>query len=266
VGPEAGMATSAVNGVLKLLKPVGVKGGTSLSNSEGTSVGESTYLVAQMAKFDVDLLAYEKCTVVRLSDQAIGELGISAGDSAFTRRVVMGSTVNFQDPRVLQAATNGLLVCEGEEAAKKNSKKTVEEMYFYFTQHFTEGDMLDQAELYNHPWLLALRGMRDYTAFITKVRSQEKTSLWNTTTKTFHLTPRPMAEALDHMRNQFANTFPSFPGFYTELNPSQDIKAFLLQQSRKQVKKVGADGDLSLDPNGEVSRPNVTTAPKAGPR
>ena len=247
-----------------LLKPFSVKYGTSMSNSEGTSVSESTYLVAQMAKFDVDLLAYEKCAVVRLSDQGVRQLDTFIGDSAMSRRLPLGTTVDFKDLRVLEAAKTGLLVCEGDEAARQNPKKTVEEMYFYFTQHFTEGDMLDQAELYNHPWLLALRGMRDYTAFISKVRAQEVTGLTKMISASFSNEPRPMAEALEHMRAQFANTYPSFPGFYTELSPAQDIKAFLLQQSRKEKHKLTPREDLSQDPNGEVFHPTVSTPRAAG--
>ena len=246
-GGATNLASRAIGVIKGGAKPGGVKYGYSMSNGEGTSVSESTYLVAQMAKFDVDLLAYERCAVVRLSDQAILKLA----------RKYWAGALDFTDEHVLEAAKNGILACEGEETAKSNPKKTVEEVYFYFTQHFTEGDMLDQAELYNHPWLLALRGMRDFTAFITRVRSQDKTSLVNMSSAAVNTTPREMAEALEHMRRQFANTYPSFPGFYTELDPSQDIKAFLLQQSRKV--KHHPEGDLNQDPLGEVSHPVLET-------
>ena len=240
-------ASSGMAVVQSVAKPFSAKYGVGMSNSEGTSVSESTYLVSQVAKFNVDLLAYERCAVVRLSDQAIHELDGTLGDNTFSRATYKRS-VNFDDPRVQALARHGLLVCEGEKTAEANPKKTVEEMYFYFTQHFTEGDMLDQAELYNHPWLLALRGMRDFTAFIAKVRAQDQVGFLNFARGLLNMDkPRANAWALEHMRNQFANTLPSFPGFYSK--PDEDISAFLLQQSR--------DNALNRDPNREVLRTNL---------
>jgi hypothetical protein len=50
----------------------------------------------------------------------------------------------------------GIMVCDGTEQRPEKGIK-MPESYYYFTQHFTEGDMLDQADLLNHPWLLQLR-------------------------------------------------------------------------------------------------------------
>ena len=255
VGAAIGAAGGTALGVLAgaVAKPFGgLKYGKTMGNSVSTGESEQTYLVGQMAKFDVDLMAYEKCAVVGLSDQAVAQLR----DRLAPQPSI--SAVNFADESVIDAAKTGLLVCEGDEAAKANPKKTVEEMYFYFTQHFTEGDMLDQSELYNHPWLMALRGMRDYTAFISRVREQELAQLGEFKHSVTNGDKRPMAEPLEHMRRKFANTHPSFPGFYTELTPDQDIKAFLLQQSVST--KLPKRGDLDQDPFGEVSHPTVSRA------
>jgi hypothetical protein len=246
VGALAGMG-SGVGKVAGgfMIKPMSIKMGTSLSNSTGTNISESTYLVSQIAKFSLDLLAYEKCSVIRLSDQAVNQLARSWGDSRFTRAIGL-STANFEDPRVERAFKRGLMVCEGS-TAKNNPPKRVEEMYFYFTQHFTEGDMLDQADLYNHPWLLGMRGMRDFAVFVDKIRAQEVVSAGTFASGLLGFTEaRPHGWALEHMSGVYADVLPSFPGYYTVLDPNEDLTAFLLQQSRKFSK-------VDLDPLGEVT-------------
>ncbi|NQZ19761.1 MAG: hypothetical protein HRT44_10965, partial [Bdellovibrionales bacterium] len=37
----------------------------------------------------------------------------------------------------------------------------------------TEGDMLDTADLHNHPWLLELRGFRDFQTFTKQIGARE---------------------------------------------------------------------------------------------
>ena len=49
----------------------------------------------------------------------------------------------------------------------------IRENFYYFTQHFTEGDMLDSGDLANHPWLKAIRGKTDMWRFLAKIRNQD---------------------------------------------------------------------------------------------
>lgn len=239
------------------IKPASIKMGTSLSSSTGTSINESTYLVSQNAKFELDLLGYEKCGVVRISDEAFDHLRTGFGGSNVP---FLGlRTANFNDPNVERAFKRGLMVCEGE-TRKNNPPKRVEEMYFYFTQHFTEGDMLDQADLYNHPWLLAMRGARDFSVFVNKIRSQDSVSMGSFFRGMVGLdVDRKKAWALEHLSELYANVLPSFPGYYTETGTEEDITAFLLQQSRQKNLEKNATDDL-----GEVFHPAIET-PGVGP-
>src|SRR6185312_4619917 len=91
----AGMRTV----VSRILKPFSFKYGTGLSESQGTSVSESTYLVSQIAGFDVELTDYERCAAIRFSDDAIANIASRWGDSRFTRAIGLG-TANFSDERV----------------------------------------------------------------------------------------------------------------------------------------------------------------------
>lgn len=224
-----------------ILKPISLKYGTSLGSSEGTSISESTYLVSQIAGFDVELTAYERCAAVRLSDQTIRRMATSWGDSKIMRKIGLG-TANFSDTNVIDAFKRGLFVCEGK-TRESNKPITVPESYFYFTQHFTEGDMLDQADLYNHPWLLALRGQRDFAIFVEKIRAQE---LANLPEFLYHLAgtrdARPKGWALEHLGGAFHNLLPTFPGFYTMLDDGEGrIDVFALQQARRQFTKTDTD-------------------------
>lgn len=237
-----------------ILKPASLKVSSSMSESSGTNISESTYLVSQIAGFQLDLLAYEKCAVVALSPAALRNLRWRWGDNFAVRGInkVVGmagggdiSNTAYNDERVVRAVRRGYMVCEGD-TRQINKPISVKESYFYFTQHFTEGDMLDQADLYNHPWLIGMRGMRDFVTFVHRVRAQEVVGLGEYLRGLTGITPqKKTAWALNQMTWVYENVLPSFPGFYTVLEQGEDI-TFLLEQSR--FTKV------DNDPLGEVTR------------
>lgn len=249
-----GAGSSAVGGTFGkvaglVLKPISLKWGTGLSQSEGTSISESTYLVSQIAGFDVELSKYERCAAVRLSDVAADRLG-NKFDYGMLNKINMG--IDYSNNDVKTIIKGGLFVCEGASKTQ-NPPITVPEAYFYFTQHFTEGDMLDQADLYNHPWLLSLRGMRDFVMFVQKIRAQEIVDLPEFL---YHLTgtntPRVKAWALEHLKEAYMTVMPTFPGFYTLLdNGEARVDSFALEQVGKRLSKV------DTDPLHEVNHPTL---------
>ncbi len=201
-----------------MLKPLSLKGGVgagygeSFGSSEGTSIADSTYLVAQIAGFKVRLDKFERCAVVRFSPDFISEIENAPGSM---------SLVGFLNQnRKLVNLRRGIMVCEGQ---LNREPRTVKESYFYFTQHFTEGDMLDQADLYNHPWLLALRGQRDFGVFLRRIRGQEPITIGNFVKGVWVGKERTLDWPLDHMLRVYRKDglSPSFPGYYTELRENE---------------------------------------------
>jgi len=201
-----------------IIKPLSAKVGwsSSMSESDGTSISESTYLVAQVAKFRVRLDEYERCYGLSLTPRFYDSVGTEL------HRLV------YLMPEIRRQARN-LFVCEG---VVTNEARYVDETYFYFTQHFTEGDMLDQADLYNHPWLLALRGNRDFATFISLIRKQDQISFWSMAKNTFSPVKRTVDWPLAHMRNVYKQIIPSFPGFYTVLDNHESLTEFPLEMSK----------------------------------
>lgn len=203
-----------------MTKPLSAKFGSSesVSSSDGTSVSEQTYLVMQMANFMVELDSYERCFIL-------------TPHQAWLKATQLTLSRSNQ-----KLNSNGVMMCSGSTITKPVS---VMESYFYFTQHFTEGDMLDQYDLYNHPWLLALRGVRDFTSFAKLLRKQtnKKEILWhgglnpisllredylNPTEKIVDKTGWP----LDKMAETYRNILPSFPGVYTLVHKSEFIQDY----------------------------------------
>lgn len=192
-----------------LAKPLSLRVGmdSSHSKSDGTTITESTYLVMQSASFDIDLSAYERCSVVKFKAgfmRAVGGL------------LILGMKDKERDEFV-RALHRGFFICSGRQEGKPIR---VAENWFYFTQHFTEGDMLDQADLYNHPWLLALRGQRDFQVFMRSMRDTEYDIV----------TLQPVVEkpgwALDKMVDTYRNVMPTFPGIYTIISEKESLKEF----------------------------------------
>jgi hypothetical protein len=202
-------------GMAMFAKPLNLKVGKghSMGSGEGTSVSDSTYLVAQIARFKVRLDEYEQCSVLKLNLKHIA-------DNGYVHLVTNGK-------RGLYADSTGMLVCEG---VRRTDPRYVKEDYFYFTQHFTEGDMLDQADLYNHPWLLAIRGQRDFGTFLHMIRTQEVVSFGNFAKGALGLQTRNIGWPLEQMLSVYKEITPSFPGFYTVLDQNEEMTQFPLER------------------------------------
>ncbi len=234
-----------------LLKPLSLKTGygESFSSSDGTSIADSTYLVAQIAGFKVRLDEFERCVNIRLgSDYARNiNYGLRAGLNSFLH----------MNRRILDLS-RGVMVCEG----KMNERpRQVKESYFYFTQHFTEGDMLDQADLYNHPWLLALRGQRDFGVFLNRIRGQEPITVGNFVKGIWTGRERKLDWPLDHMLAVYKHVTPAFPGFYTELREGETGTELPLERSMSRY-----DNDINCEVTSSERRANMPGAPVCNAR
>lgn len=243
-----------------VLKPFNAKlsggYGQSFGSSEGTSVSDSTYLVAQIAGFKVRLDEFERCAIARLNPEFAQKVfwGIPPQASAFL--YANSDKIDF---------SRGVAICEGQ---MNSQPRYVKENYFYFTQHFTEGDMLDQADLYNHPWLLALRGQRDFAAFLRKIRKQEGVSIRNFVKGWFNA-DRTLEWPLDHMLEIYKHVTPSFPGFYTELRENERGTELPLERSMSKngdptLSKI--DEDLNCEMTSSERRANMPGAPVCNPK
>lgn len=206
--------------------------GESLGVSDGTSVGENTTLAAQISTLDIEISKWEKCTVVRFDENFIFD-GLSRHYSP----------ANFIQPRKdIQGL--GVFMCSGDEDIYDDLNPVahqplrVRERYFYLTQIFNEGDMQDSGALANHPWMLQLRGMRDFGRFEKVLKKPTKEVSW---LSAFEYMGRDLwsalqfgsdqrykdqssmqvvnrddvAKALDLMSDSFQRVLPTFPGMYT---------------------------------------------------
>lgn len=201
--------------------------------NEGTGINKGTYLVMQNAEFEIELKSYEQCVIARWNPEFVDRqdrrLGFSEGE--FTDDVIAG-----------------MMICSGDI---ENTPIAVKEKYYYFTQHFTEGDMLDPADIHNHPWLLALRGVREFKTFMMALQSYEEDSGGNKKERNYvnadqmigyfdmlgsdiknvqrrmdgDYNPTDHYETvnrkdwpIDQMVRTYNRTMPTFPGMYSQLD------------------------------------------------
>ncbi len=216
---------NGTDGIFALLKDipivgslVGLLGGISFSVQdtqgeggdvrEGATVSSGTYLASQQKHMNLVFSEYEPCVALKLSPNFIQ-------DSSLYSEL----NPNLDPDELLMLFTRGIFYCLGRTVEQDTE---VRETYYYFTQHFTEGDMLDNAELVNHPWLLGMRGIQDYYRFLrsinlTSVRFDEDAGEFT------EMSPEDARRAnidladmpLGVMRDAYKKHTPSFPGFYT---------------------------------------------------
>ncbi len=140
--------------------------GQSSSLAGGHSASVQTTLAVQIAKFNVTLNKYEACKTIGLRPEFIQE----------TIQFFHTLSPKISDDLALDLATRGILLCTGEPITDR--PKTLRENYYYVSQNFAEGDMMDVGNLKTHPWLLQIRGYQDFAKFMTLV--VEKTDLLST--------------------------------------------------------------------------------------
>lgn len=212
---------SDVTGILKL----GIDYTDSKSKAVNTTVQKATFLVMQSAAFDIKLKDYENCAVIRWNPE------IFNSQNLFTRFV--GVTNNTGR---LIYIPGGYFLCAGKEETPP--PLYIREHYFYFTQHFTDGDMLDSGDLYNHPWLLGLRGSRDGAAFLSKMATEDyNIADLSTASHDDELWP------IKRMIEVYSHILPSFPGMYTLIDQYGEDYPWneLPRQSYKRIQEESLD-------------------------
>jgi len=206
----------------------------SLSQSNGTSVSEGATLATQISTVDIELGRWEKCVVIKFGSKffndSVRKLGDYSGQASYYNP--------GEDVRGL-----GNMLCSGEADTKddlnKGQKLRVRESYYYLTQIFNEGDMQDPQSLANHPWMLTLRGVRDFGVFqhalklpnetevtwgsgfslahddITSLLTGYASSRYNDSSKMMVAQADEINKSLTMMAKAFSRALPTFPSMYT---------------------------------------------------
>lgn len=219
----------------------------SLAKSNGTSVSSGTTIAGQISTLDIELAKWEKCVVVRFNEKAI----VDTIKRFNVVRTDDGDNQNnlpyFYDSSKMQGL--GTMFCSGDESTEDDlnpgQKLRVRERYYYFTQIFNEGDMQDPGALFNHPWMLQMRGVRDFTTFHGALTRSDTEINWGSAYGLFAsdmasmyggLTGRKeinlsglkvvseedVERALDMMKEAYSRALPTFPGMYTFSDSAED--------------------------------------------
>ncbi len=199
VGAGLGFAAGLVIGQESYSKGYGV------SLSASTNVSLATFLVVQKAEEDITLEEYEKCLSFQFTPEAIKEMLVHE------HHLQLSEGVDSKHLGLREALSRGYFICEGE-VTKEPVK--VRENYYYVTQHFTAGDMLDDVNLLNHVWLLALRGERDFNTFIRTMQGREIGPEGEVIEQ-----DRLYDYSLSRLSLVYGKILPTFPGMYSIQDP-----------------------------------------------
>lgn len=107
----------------------------------GISFSRGLYLIEQQASFEINLLEYTPCISIIAKEEVL--------------RKIFGS-------EEIHPLFRGFHVCDSVQ----NKPVSIAETYYAFSQHFAFGDFLDSRSLENRPFVMSLRGFRDYYVFL----------------------------------------------------------------------------------------------------
>ncbi len=177
----------------------------------------STFLVVQQAEVKIEILAYEKCLILGLNKGMFINESLAKASSSLKDIKNEGRKLGLKDnyhPHLMTSAMNrGHMICDGKITTEPTSKI---EKYYYVTQHFTAGDILDNGSLLNHVWLLSLRGEGDFKRFTQLVGAREVNAQGKEVGFESAVYP------LDVLDRAYSQVRPSFPGMIT--NPVDATK------------------------------------------
>lgn len=216
---------------------VGISNGDGESRGRGHGSSTGTYLVIQMAKFDIQLDKYERCISMQPNGEYLGEKGVNE---------IINDNISELDR--FKALSRGLLICSGVVETEPMTRR---ETYYYFAQHFVTGDLLDLGDKKNHPWLLALRGYKDYRNFLRSIQDVEVLD------KTQRLEKMQQLAAMDEIleRGQdkeglltgFKSSIESISGFEGEANKVRDANVEHYGNQLR-FKNIMRDGQFAFAP------------------
>lgn len=172
--------------------------------ARGSAVSAATFLVVQQATMEIELRKFERCFTSSIMPDLFNDF------QASDLTIKEGKQVSDTD--ILKILQKGVMVCEGRY---NQVPEKVIENYYYLTQHFTAGDMLDDGNLLNHVWLLPLRGTPDFNKFMTLVNAKPIGKNGEVIEEEDRYSYPNI-----RLRSNYNHVLPSFPGLYTV----QDLK------------------------------------------
>lgn len=196
-GPVAGGAMSTLGGLVVAQGTVSSVDGVNMATS--TSVNTAVLLVVQKAEIEITIKEHEKCAITQFTPEFVSGLDLGM------LRVRDG--VEARDVDLTTSLFRGLFICSGEI---NKEPEAVMEDYYYVTQHFTAGDMLDENNLLNHVWLLSLRGKKEFDNFVRVIKAKEVNSKGESINDSDKYN-----YSLSHLERVYQRMLPTFPGLYS---------------------------------------------------
>lgn len=168
------------------------------STSNGMSFGSGTSLGMDQNELLIDLKKSEACVIVRPKPGFV-EKGVRFK----AMKLALGTAV------AEELMSRGLLICDGVEQPRQ-----VAERYYTFNSAPATGLSLDPNADDNMPWLLALRGQRDYLTFILATSSKNIT-LGQASKTNLDIGDIPLERLESAYKLFFAGKILSNPGYIT---------------------------------------------------
>lgn len=173
----------------------------SASINEGGGMGSGTHLNMEQLELGINLAEYEECAIIRPRVEFIREQK--------ERVKWLGERVGVE--KAVTAMMRGLYLCTG--AVNKNPVRATER-YYTFVHLPSDTTMIDAGDARSVPWLLTLRGQRDYSLFLMMAAAQ-KTKAQQAKDETIDLGDFAFERLATAFERYFRTQTPSYPGLIT---------------------------------------------------
>lgn len=207
IGDVAGAAGPIINIFYQLAKPYGYSVSNTSSQSHDRNIaisgGTSAQLLIQEAQFDLNLSESQKCLAIFPSSEVKG-LGLTS---------------------IIEDRLKGYYICQPKS---KNSIAT-KEKYYFVSQNFTQGALLNNNDIRNRPWMLFIRGERDFNMFFSMIQN-------NLRSRDNSGRPEDPVTLFGEAFDQIRQTLPAYTGVHsptivTSAPSTTDEKEFLQNTS-----------------------------------
>jgi hypothetical protein len=187
-----------LSGLVGISANVGFSKSQSINLNEGSSFSSGAALNMRQLDFDLTINVSETCAIVRANPKFIETF---KRDFAIINKEIKPENA----AKILQ---HGVMFCTGQ----RNKPITVRESYFTFGQGSFDATLADQGDLFNQPWVLSLRGTRDFATFMKFIEAK-KTSTTEVTEE-IKIGGLPVAR-LEEAYGAYRGISFAAPAFYT---------------------------------------------------
>ncbi len=198
-------------------------------------VNEGAFLVTSRATFDIDVVKFKKCLIIKPNPNAFFAQFIDGLWKPYNSNI-WNEDFRKNPYKKIILSRPGLMVCNPKKELQKNNPETIRESYYYISQSMIDpsnSQFLNLYDLANRPFMAILRGRQEFLNYFNSMKTimegspgdiEDNTKPHSLPDNMFIDYPHPLDEIISFSLSQREFQETGFhPGVYTYVYSEDDF-------------------------------------------